>query len=141
MKINNKFVIYKTIAAFEKDVVKGKIQEDSIVFVIEDRSIHTHDLEFGNRIKDRGFFTADEKLPKGSVGDHAVVKEGDKWYLYIFDKNDGWVKTIEYGMPVTKETLDQYIKKENIQAYLRDIYNDTYVRRDDVYTPDQEGSY
>lgn len=140
MKIDNKFVIYKTLAAFKRDVVKGKVKDDSIVFVIEDRSIHTHDLEFGNRVKDRGFFVAGEKLPSASAGDHAVVKEGDKWYLYIFDETDGWVKTVEYGMPdITKETLDQYIKKENIQAYLRDIYNDTYVRRDEVYTPDQEG--
>ena len=55
MKIDKRFVIYKTVAGFNKDVAKGKIQDDSIVFVIEDRSIRTHGLQFGNEIKDKGF--------------------------------------------------------------------------------------
>lgn len=111
MKINNKFVIYKTIAAFKNDVARGKIQEDSIVFVIEDRSIHTHNMEFGNSTRDKGIFTADEKLPKADPGDHAVVEDGDKWYLYVFDEKNGWIKTDECSMSdITSEMIDHYVK-------------------------------
>lgn len=140
MRINNKYIIYKTLSGFIKATKADKIPEDSIVFVIEDRSIHTHGMQFGNEIKDKGFFGSVDKLPIASEGDHAIVKEGDKWYLYIYDKDAGWTKTVEYGMPdITQETLDKYIKKENIQEYLKQIYDNTYVRRDEVYTPDQEG--
>lgn len=39
---------------------------------------------------------------------------------------------------LTTDILNQYIKKTNIRDYLKDIYNNVYVRKDEVYEPDQE---
>ena len=140
MRINNKYIIYKTVQSFINATKANKIPDDSIVFVIEDRSIHTHGMQFGSDTKDKGFFVSADKLPNAIDGDHAVAKDGDAWYLYIYDEATGWTKAEEYNMPdLTQEMLDKYIKKENIQQYLRQIYNNTYVRRDEIYTPDQEG--
>lgn len=49
--INKQYLIYKTIASYEAARAAGKIKDESIVFVIEDRTIRTHGETFGNGVK------------------------------------------------------------------------------------------
>jgi hypothetical protein len=50
--INKQYLIYNTIAAYEAAWAAGEISQESIVFVIEDRTIRTHGETFGNGVKD-----------------------------------------------------------------------------------------
>lgn len=141
MKINNKLIIYKTLQAYEDAYQGEKIKDDSIVFVIEDHTIRTHGKVFGDGANhQKGFFESVDKLPENALdGDLAIVYEDGKWYVYIYHSSTGWVKGNEYQMPnLTTDILNQYIKKTNIRDYLKDIYNNVYVRKDEVYEPDQE---
>lgn len=113
--------------------------DDSIVFVIENRGIYTHGIQFGIDSHNKGFIGSVDKLPVGEVGDCAMVQEGDTWFFYHYDADQGWVKGQECDIPsISQDTLDQYLKKVNIREYLHHEYDNTYVRRDEVYTPDQE---
>lgn len=113
--------------------------DDSIVFVIENRGIYTHGIQFGIDAHNKGFVGSVDKLPAGEPGDCATVKEGNKWFFYYYDATRGWVKGQECTIPdISQDTLDQYLKKVNIREYLHHEYDNTYVRRDEVYTPDQE---
>ena len=136
MKIDNKFLIYKTVQGFNDAAIKGKIQNDSIVFVIEDRSIHTHNMEFGNNSRDKGIFIAGDKLPDAEPGDHVVIKDEDGWFLYIFNEQDGWVKTEECSMSdITSQMIDHYVAKgplvyDQYAEFLEDL--DAEIIPDDV---------
>lgn len=138
MKIDNRFLIFKTLQGYKDADRRGKVENDSIVFVIENRGIYTHGIQFGNDPHNRGLIGSVDKLPMGSEGDSAIVKEGDDWFLYYY--NDGeWVKGDQCDIPsMTQDTLDQYIKKVNVREYVDHIHDDAYVRRDEVYTPEQE---
>jgi len=85
-------------------------------------------------------FGSVDTLPADAASwDWAVVNAGDKWYVYFYYKSTGWNKGTEYQMPnLTTDILNQYIRKTNIRDYLKDIYNNVYVRKDEVYSPDQE---
>lgn len=139
MKIDNRFVIFKTLAGYKNAQRTGNVMDDSIVFVIENRGIYTHGIQFGIDAHNKGFVGSVDKLPAGEPGDCATVKEGNKWFFYYYDATRGWVKGQECTIPdISQDTLDQYLKKVNIREYLHHEYDNTYVRRDEVYTPDQE---
>jgi len=139
-KIKNKFIIYKTLRAYEEAYNREDINDDSIVFVIEDHSIHTHGHTFGDGYDhNKGFFDSVDKLPKGEAGDWAGVMEDGEWYIYYYNVPSGWTNGGKYNIStLTPDILNQYIKKTNIRDYLKDIYNNVYVRKDEVYTPDQD---
>ena len=49
--IDKQYLIYNTVKSYEDAVADGKIKDESIVFVIEDRTIRTHGEIFGNGVK------------------------------------------------------------------------------------------
>jgi hypothetical protein len=60
MKIDNKFLIFRTLAGYER--AKDMIKESSIVFVIENRSIYTHGVRFGGESVDLSDYVTDDDL-------------------------------------------------------------------------------
>lgn len=139
MRIKNNFLIFKTLKNYQKAETEGKIKDDSIVFVIENRGIYTHGIKFGAESHNKGLIGSVDKLPNGEPGDSAIVQESGTWYLYYYDSTNGWTRGDECDIPsMSQDTLDQYLKKVNIREYLHHEYDNTYVRRDEVYSPDQE---
>ena len=75
------------------------------------------------------------KLPHGEEGDWAIVNEDGTEYIYYYDVEDGWVKGGEYKS-------DDYVVKANLLDYIKNFYDNVYVRKDEVYTPEQyDGDY
>lgn len=138
MKIDNRFVIFKTLAGYYDAQHKDKILDDSIVFVIENRGIYTHGVQFGIDAHNKGLIGSVDKLPPGEHGDNAIVQENGMWFLYYYDDNRGWVKDAACDIPsISQDTLDQYLKKVNIRQYLHHQYDNTYVRREEVVNDDR----
>lgn len=85
MKIDNRFAIYKTLQAYKDDVRFGKLTDDSIVFVIEDRNIYTHKKQFGsNQVAYDYYDDFQADLYGGKIDKNAVVYIKDKAMIYAY---------------------------------------------------------
>lgn len=139
MKINKQFLIFKNRQAFERELANETIKETSIAFIKEEELIWTHGTMFGGDQNQhshaKGYFSSVSKLPHGEEGDWAIVNEDGTEYIYYYDVEDGWVKGGEYKS-------DDYVLKANLLDYIKNFYDNVYVRKDEVYTPDQyDGDY
>ena len=139
MKINKQFLIFKNRQAFERELANETINETSIAFIEEEKLIWTHGIMFGGDQNQhshaKGYFPSVSKLPHGEEGDWAIVNEDGTEYIYYYDVEDGWVKGGEYKS-------DDYVVKANLLDYIKNFYDNVYVRKDEVYTPEQyDGDY
>ena len=50
--INNQFLLYQTVQAYEADVLNNNIKPTSIAFVVEDGTVRTHGFAFGGKHED-----------------------------------------------------------------------------------------
>lgn len=139
MKINKQFLIFKNRQAFERELANETINETSIAFIEDEKLIWTHGTMFGGDQNQhshaKGYFPSVSKLPHGEEGDWAIVNEDGTEYIYYYDVEDGWVKGGEYKS-------DDYVVKANLLDYIKNFYDNVYVRKDEVYTPEQyDGDY
>ncbi len=90
----------------------------------------------------KGFFKSVEDLPAGIEGDWAIVKVDDGWYIFVYDKDLGWTQTEKYEFSdfVPLDMDEIYVRKDNIRDFIRNLYDDIYVKKVEVYTPDQYDS-
>lgn len=140
--INNKFLYFKTENAFLDSLQsKREIKEDSIVFIEDKRAIWTHGHMFGGQGEHaKGFFNSVESLPEGNTGDWAIVRVGDDWYMFAY--NNGWQQGEKYEFSDTTDiNMDEiYVRKDQIREFIRNLYDDIYVKKSEVYTPDDWNS-
>ena len=47
--INNQFLLYQTVQAYQADVLNNNIKPSSIAFVVEDGTVRTHGFKFGGK--------------------------------------------------------------------------------------------
>lgn len=143
MKINKQFLIFKDRQSFERALADEAIKNTSIVFIEKERLIWTQGIMFGGESTHaKGFFSSVDDLQYGEEGDWAIVKEGDEWYIYYF--RDGlWNKGDKYNESLNEDILTNYVTKEALIDCIKNGFDNTYVRRDEVYTPDmwQDGEY
>ena len=50
--INNQFLLYQTVQAYQADVLNNNIKPTSIAFVVEDGTVRTHGFAFGGKHED-----------------------------------------------------------------------------------------
>lgn len=132
-KINKQFLVFKDRASFESKLANEEIKDTSIAFIAKERLIWAHGILFGDQgTHAKGYFTSVDKLPIGGEGDWAIVNEDGTWYLYYYEEGQ-WKK----GEPYES---DDYVLKANLLDYIKNFYDNIYVRRDEVYTPDQFGN-
>lgn len=137
--INRQFLYFKTEEAFLDSLQsKREIKNDSIVFIEDKHAIWTHGEMFGvSGEHAKGFFKSVEELPAGTEGDWAIVNVDGKWYIYTY--SNGWQQGEEYqfsnNVPIDIDEI--YVRKDNIRDFIRNIYDDIYVKKAEVYTPDQ----
>ena len=138
--INNKFLYFKTEAAFLDSLqTRREIKDDSIVFIEDKHAIWTHGEMFGTEGGHaKGFFKSVEDLPVGEEGDWAIVNVDGDWYIFVYDKNLGWIQSEKYDfsdlIPLDMDEI--YVRKDNIRDFIRNLYDDIYVKKVEVYTPD-----
>lgn len=108
--INRKFLYFKTLAGFKAALVdKGTsdtgVRSDSIVFIEDQHIIWNRGIFYGGiqDSKSKGLFTSETKLKYMSssptVGEWAIVKQGDKFYVYTCEKEGKWINSgIEYNL-------------------------------------------
>jgi len=89
----------------------------------------------------KGFFSSIDKLPKGENGDWAVVNTDEGWYIYNYESSTGWIRGSAYEFPeIQSSLLDNYIRKEDLFNYIKGYYDNVYVRKDEVYTINEDGT-
>lgn len=142
MKIDRQFLIFRSRDAFNRALANEEINDNSIVFIADERVIWTHGIVFGGESAHaKGFFSSVSKLPQGKDGDWAVVKEIEGWYIYNYELPEGWTRGGEYEFPdMTSSLLDNYIRKEDLFNYIKGYYDNVYVRKDELYTTDGNAS-
>lgn len=142
--INRQFLYFKTEASFLDSLeARKEIKDDSIVFIEDKHAIWTHGKMFGvSGEHAKGFFKSVEDLPAGIEGDWAIVKVDDGWYIFVYDKDLGWTQTEKYEFSdfVPLDMDEIYVRKDNIRDFIRNLYDDIYVKKVEVYTPDQYDS-
>lgn len=140
--INRQFLYFKTEASFLDSLeARKEIKDDSIVFIEDKHAIWTHGQMFGTEGGHaKGFFKSVEDLPAGVEGDWAIVNVDGKWYIYTY--SNGWQQGEEYefsnNVPIDMDEI--YVRKDNIRDFIRNIYDDIFVKKVEVYTPDQYDS-
>lgn len=136
MKIDRKFLIFRTRKAFDLALLNEEISSDSIVFIEDQKLIWTHNTMFGEESTHaRGFFKSVDNLPEGTVGDYAIVNVDGTWYIYYYMSNGGWTQGDEYQFAsVAEDLLDNYVKKDLLFDYIKGYYDNVYVRKDELYT-------
>lgn len=140
--INRQFLYFKTEASFLDSLnTRKEIKDDSIVFIEDKHAIWTHGEMFGvSGEHAKGFFKSVEDLPAGVEGDWAIVNVDGKWYMYTY--SNGWQQGDEYefsnNVPIDMDEI--YVRKDNIRDFIRNLYDDIYVKKAEVYTPDQYDS-
>lgn len=138
--IDKLFLYFKSETAFREALGFKQIKDDSIVFIEDKRAVWTHGHMFGiENSHAKGFFSSVDALPSGEPGDWAIVKNDESWYIYYFDSSENrWIQGEIYNVTVPQEDLsDIYVKKEDIFNFIGNFYDNIYVRKKDVYTPEQ----
>lgn len=139
MKIDRIFLYFKSYDAFQRAYANEEIKDDSIVFIEDKHAIWTHGVMFGiENSHAKGFFSSIDDLPSGEAGDWAIVKNDGAWYIYYYNSaNNTWEQGELYGMDPDIDLSDVFVKKEDVLDYIKRYYDNVYVRKDEVYTPDQ----
>lgn len=138
--IKNKFLYFKTYDVFDQERSKGNIDDQSIVFIEQNHTIWTHGNMFGDEGKHaKGFFDSIEDLPKtGEQGDWAVVNVDGVWHIYSYNAStNNWEDKGEYEFPNFQKDIDSiYVRYDKIRDFIKNIYDDIYVKKSEVYYPD-----
>lgn len=139
MKIDRIFLYFKSYDAFQRAYANEEIKDDSIVFIEDKHAIWTHGVMFGiENSHAKGFFSSIDDLPSGEAGDWAIVKNDGAWYIYYYNSaNNTWEQGEEYDMDPDIDLSEVFVKKEDVLDYIKRYYDNVYVRKDEVYTPDQ----
>lgn len=140
-QINKRFLFFKTESAFRDSLeAKEEIRDDSIVFIADKHAIWTHGEMFGTEGDHaKGFFKSVQDLPKdGRAGDWAIVNVDGKWYMFTYTPEIGWIQGEEYefsnNVPIDMDEI--YVRKDNIRNFIRNLYDNIYVKKSEVYTPE-----
>lgn len=131
------FLIFKSRDSYEEARAREDVRNDAIVFIREDGTIWTHGYMFGGGVEHaKGFFKSVDLLPSGVEGDWAVVNVEGQWFIYTYGQH-GWESTDSYDMGTGPIDFDKtYVRYDTIRDYLKDIYNNVYVRKDEVWSPE-----
>lgn len=124
--IDHKFLYFKTLQGFENAKIdrgdgNSGIRHDSIVFIGKEKLIWNRGIFYGgsqenNDSKNKGLFESNLMLTQSvrspKIGDWAVVRVGDKWYIHGCNADGVWTNTgNQYYMGTDSSQIESLISQ------------------------------